>query len=130
MFKEIYEEDYNKLKNKGIDDKTIFTVAYIERKDREAKTLRNKIGILHIDNPSRFHFSFLNDPTIFNLELIDPNMKPITINNLPENGRIVDEDYGAIFIMISNAVHLWENNATDQKMTCNIHVYVSVTRDW
>jgi hypothetical protein len=112
-------------------DKVFFITFYgkqnknIEIKsDEDIDYIINDVAILHIDSPSRFHFSFPNDPIVINIELTDPKMKPIVYNRLPKNSRVVYEDNygaGALDIKTEAAVRLWENNATDQKITCDIN---------
>jgi hypothetical protein len=119
-------------------DKVFFITFYgkqnknIEIKsDEDIDYIINDVAILHIDSPSRFHFSFPNDPIVINIELTDPKMKPIVYNRLPKNSRIVYEDNegdGALELKAEAAVRLWENNATDQKMTCDINWRVTFTR--
>jgi hypothetical protein len=123
--KEKYREEWEKLESEGIDVDEMFIVSLKKyNKENQLDYIIDRIGIIHIDTSSRFHFSFPSDPTIINLELTDPNMKLILDGKLPKNSRVYYEDYGSAHIKTDSAVYLWENNAADQKMICDIYSQV------
>ncbi|MDR2151333.1 MAG: hypothetical protein LBO72_00805 [Helicobacteraceae bacterium] len=113
--------DIRKLKESGISLDVVFLIEFSEQQKNGDKVIVSENAILHTDSPSRFHFSFANDPRIINFELADPKMKPITYRTLPKNSKTEIANDGYVEdIYIFDIVRLWENNATDQKMTCDI----------
>jgi hypothetical protein len=116
-----FDADIQRLKESGISRNELFFVQFSEQQKNEDKIIVRDLGIIHIDSSSRFHFSFLNDPKIINIQLVNPKMKPFTTNALPKNSKIDGSDDGySTDMYVFDHVRLWENNATDQKMTCDI----------
>ncbi|MDR2638742.1 MAG: hypothetical protein LBC09_02770 [Helicobacteraceae bacterium] len=115
-------EDWESFKESDISSGMLFPILFSEyQKNSDPKYTVNSVGILHIDAPSRLHFSFPDNPIIINIELIDPNMKPITFDNLPKNSKM-EYNGNAIDIIIFDFVRLWEGNNIDQKMSCDLYV--------
>ncbi|MDR2151335.1 MAG: hypothetical protein LBO72_00815 [Helicobacteraceae bacterium] len=110
-----------RLMESGISRDMLFRVQFSEQQKKDDKVIIRDVGILHTDSPSRFHFSFANDSRIINFELVDPKMKPFTTNALPKNSEVEGNADGyATDMYIFDHIRLWENNATNQKMTCDI----------
>jgi hypothetical protein len=129
--KETTKKTFDKLVQERVSADNIFRLSffeniendpeepvYIDAKDTK-KYIYDDIAVFNVDAPSKFRFIFPNESNEIHIELTDPNMKPIRHNAYPKNTRIEEGPY-CRYVYILNAVRIWENNAVDQKMNCDI----------
>jgi hypothetical protein len=83
-------------------------------------------SVLLIDKPPKIRYELADNLGVLNIELVDPNMKQIKPDDYPPD-TIVEENDWYKRLEIIDAVYLWNDNAPDQKMLCNM--FIGVDRD-
>jgi hypothetical protein len=92
----------------------------------DGKGYGNLPALFYVDSPSRFRFELAENKGTINLELTDPNIKPIEYGKYPPNSVVDDSASSYVDVYIKDAVRLWENDATDQAMLCDIVVQMHI----
>ncbi|MDR2151734.1 MAG: hypothetical protein LBO72_02830 [Helicobacteraceae bacterium] len=108
----------------NVAEDMIFRVYYYLKNEKSGKLTRyfeEDIGVLSVDSDASFRFSFVDSPKIVRFELSDPKMKPIVLGKTPIATRIEKLDRRDDVYAI-NIVKLWENDATDKAISCDLRV--------
>jgi hypothetical protein len=115
-----YESDVEAAK--GVAEHMIFRVSYYRKNEKSGETTRyfeDDAAVLRVDSNVRFHFTPIDKSKAIYFELVDPNMKPIDDKETPKNSRL--EKYNTREeIYVTNAVRLWEDNAIDAAILCDM----------
>jgi hypothetical protein len=117
--------DYKKFRNEGIPSELIYIVTY--SKDYSKKNQNwlfvSKVSVFHMESAAHVYFRLSGTPLVIHLELADVNMAPIKDGKLPKNShyiRVKEMDSDGYRVTAPKAVYLWENDATDKKIACDI----------
>jgi hypothetical protein len=118
--------DYKKFRNEGVPSELIYVVTYSKdySKKNENWLFINKVSAFHIESDAHVYFRLAGTPLVIHLELADVNMAPIKDGKLPKNShytRVRETNSSDGYrVTAPNAVYLWENDATDKKIACDI----------
>jgi hypothetical protein len=117
--------DYKKLRNLGIPSESIYAVMYskdFSKKNQNWLFIR-KVSEYYMESDTHVYFHLSGTPLVIHLELADVNMSPIKDGKLPKNSRytrVRETDSDGYLVTAPKAVYLWENDATDKKIACDI----------
>ncbi|MDR2092216.1 MAG: hypothetical protein LBP58_02715 [Azoarcus sp.] len=122
------DPEYAPFAKENVPATSIYFVSYSQGPlENLTFIIEAKNAQLHVDSPSRIRFTFLDDPRVFHLELVDVRMTPIRSGKLPKNSRYTrtkNEYDDGYTVTAPAAVYFWLNDEVDQKKLCDIDASV------
>jgi hypothetical protein len=118
--------DYKKLRDLGIPSESIYIVMYSKdfSKEKQNWLFISKVSEFYIESDAHVYFHLSGTPLFIHLELADVNMAPIKDGKLPKNSRYTrvreTNSSDGYLVTAPKAVYLWENDAVDKKIACDI----------